>query len=358
MGNDVKISVIDDFRYNETAISINRNDPNKIIAASNTHSPEENRRQAQFYSADGGLIWKQTFLEFAPKSTDVEHNDPCVEWTSDGIAWAVTLAYDKFPAFDSFTRKPLKDPVTGLYAAGEPVFPSFLKPGATRLRCYKSDNGGASWIYNSTPSVDWSNADRPTLWVDHGNNAHKDNMYVIWNERQGRGVYVNYRQGTDGAWHNIPQKVSQPVSHRGKDAKYRKNGVGGDIKTNGYGDVFAFWPDNGTRQIFMVKSDNGGESFSSEFFIADTYGSFQYSVPAQSKGQVSIYISGGAYRDDTRNLDLVYATWADLCVDDMCKKREYDGGGIPSRLRGYGLLFLQESNMVLSIGRWRQNLGT
>ena len=34
--------------------------------------------------------------------------------------------------------------------------------------------------------------------------------------------------------------------------------IGGDVKTNSAGDVFAFWPDTGSRNLFVAKSTNGG----------------------------------------------------------------------------------------------------
>jgi hypothetical protein len=97
--------------------------------------------------------------------------------------------------------------------------------------------------------------------------------------------------------------------------------VGGDVKTNSFGDVFAFWPDTGSRSLFVAKSTNGGAGFTAPVPIATTFGAFSLAVPAFNQRQQAgagpgIYISGGAFRTPAKNL--VYAAWVDLSGDKGC----------------------------------------
>src|SRR6266849_258914 len=86
MTSDLRLSgAQDDIRFNY-------NNLNQIIAASNSISHGLAGLQAQFYSADGGATWHQTSLPpIAGGNTDETNSDPCVDWTSDGTAWALAM---------------------------------------------------------------------------------------------------------------------------------------------------------------------------------------------------------------------------------------------------------------------------
>ena len=87
-------------------------------------------------------------------------------------------------------------------------------------------------------------------------------------------------------------------------------GIGSDVKTNSYGDVFGIWPDTGSRGIYVVKSTNGGTSYGTPVKLATTYDSYDIGVPAFSGRRILIYVTSGAYRTATKNN--VYAVWTDL----------------------------------------------
>ena len=141
---------------------------------------------------------------------------------------------------------------------------------------------------------------------------------------------MNRRTGPAGSW-QTPIQVS--------GAETTGTSIGADVKTNAFGDVFGFWPDTGSRKIYVVKSTNGGASYGSPVQIAPTFGSFEISVPAMASRKLLIYVSGGAYRTASKNL--VYAAWSDLVsgcaepgtnVASTCKSRVWfsrstDGGG-------------------------------
>jgi thermolysin metallopeptidase-like protein len=113
--------------------------------------------------------------------------------------------------------------------------------------------------------------------------------------------------GPGGTW-QAPQQVSGSETTGGSD--------GGDIKTNTYGDVFAFWPSEGNQKLFVAKSTDGGATFGTPVLIATTSGSFLMKIPAEGGRGALIYISGGAYRTPTK--DMVYAIWMDLVGGSGC----------------------------------------
>jgi hypothetical protein len=268
--------------YSESDIRFNPNNLQQIIAASNANLAST---EGQYWSADGGVTWNQTTLPTV--SSDQGQGDPAVDWTSDGTAWTVTLGIN-------------------------------YSTGAVIVRSFRSPDGGKTWSNDSVVCGSQTGTDKPSFWVDHsGSSPYLDNMYVVWH--LGSQCYVNSRGGPSGAW-QTPLLVSGSETSSSAD--------GGDIKTNSFGDVFAFWPDAGGQTLRMVKSTNGGASYDAltggPVLIASTFGSFTIKIPAQdarlavggSTIGTLIYISGGAYR--TSSQDLVFACWSDLTGTSNC----------------------------------------
>ncbi len=262
---NLRISGAQTFPYSESDIRVNVNDPSKIIAAANANIKAGGTGQGQFYSSDGGATWGQTNL---PLNTgDKFQSDPTVDWTSDGTAWSVTI--------------------------GTPDF-STLK-----LRSFKSTDGGATWTYDADACGTQTNTDKQMMWVDHSSTSpFKDNIYVIWHN--GNPVFVNRRTGPSGSW-QTPLQIS--------GAETTGTGIGGDIKTNSSGDVFAFWPDTTSSKLYVAKSTDGGVTFGAPVTIATTFDSYDIGIPSFNSRRALIYISGGAYRSATKNL--VHAIWTD-----------------------------------------------
>lgn len=279
MGNDRRISGSQSYPVSESDISINHNDTSKIISAANINSLSAT--QGQFYSSDGGNNWGQTNLPLA--SGDAFHSDPTVDWTSDGTAWATTIG--------------INSAVTQL-----------------QLRSYKSADGGASWTFDGTISGTQISADKQMMWIDHSpTSPFKDNIYVIWHNDD--PVFVNRRTGPSGSW-QTPIQVS--------GAETTGTGIGGDVKTNSFGDVFAFWPDTVSKKLFVAKSTNGGVSFSSPIAIATTFDEYDIGIPSFAIRRALIYISGAAYRTSTKNL--VYAIWTDQTGASGCNSPSNEPG--------------------------------
>lgn len=266
MSTNVNISGTLSTFVSESDISISTANPSNIIAAANATDNQE-----QFWSIDGGVTWHSTTLAF--ESPDDNQTDPGVAWTSDGTAWATTLG---------------------------------MQGSDLICRVYKSPDAGATWAFESTPSGSQTAADRQTLWVDRSaTSPYHDNMYLIWHN--GAPAFVTSRAGPGGTWSG-PSQVS--------GAETTGSAVGGDIKTNENGDVFAFWPDDGTPAVFVAKSTNGGGTFGTPVEVTNTFGSFKVPIPAQDKREAALYVSGGAYSG--AGLDMVYVCRTDLAGGSGC----------------------------------------
>lgn len=263
VGSNLRISGAQVTPRSESDIRVDYWDPQKIVAASNNITGGGS--QSQFYSTDGGASWGQSVLPFF--GADVVHSDPTVDWTSDGTAWSTTIG---------------------------------IQSAMLRMRAYKSVDSGAHWSFDATFSGTQTAADKQMMWTDHGNSsAFKDTVYACWHN--GDPTYVNRRTGPAGAWQT-------PIQLSG--AESTGSTIGCDVKTNGNGDVFVFWPTATNRQIFLVKSTNGGVSYGPPVQIGSTFDGYTIGVPSFSGRRALIYVSGGAYRTATKNL--VYAAWMDL----------------------------------------------
>jgi hypothetical protein len=200
-----------------------------------------------------------------------------VGWTSDGTAWAVTIGI----RVDLFKT-------------------------TLELRAYRSADGGASWAFDATLSGGQDATDKELMWVDRSPvSAHTDTIYVIWHN--GQPAFVNRRTGPGGAW-MTPVQVS--------GAETTGTAIGGDITTNSLGQVFAAWPDTGSRRLWVAKSTNGGVSFGAPAAIATTFAAFDILVPACAVRGTAVLLSIAAYRDPA--VDCVYAVWTDLTGAPGC----------------------------------------
>jgi len=268
-GTNVRTSGSQTVSRSESDIRINYWDPTKIIAASNNIGGSGT--QGQYYSTDGGVTWGQTNLPLA--SGDAFHSDPTVDWSSDGTAWSTTM---------------------GINSAQTVL----------KVQSYRSTNGGATWVFDGTISGSQTNTDKQMQWIDHSaSSPYANQNYVIWHN--GNPAFMNRR--TSSGW-GTPIQVSS--------SETTGTAIGSDVKTNASGDVFGFYPDTGSRGIYVVKSTNGGASYSAPVRIVTTYDSYDIGVPAFNSRRILLYVSGGAYRNGTTNN--VYALWSDLSGDSGC----------------------------------------
>ncbi|MEA2416559.1 MAG: serine protease, partial [Thermoanaerobaculia bacterium] len=157
-----------------------------------------------------------------------------------------------------------------------------------------------------------TNTDKQMQWVDHSaTSAFANNNYVIWHN--GNPAFMNRRTST--GW-GTPIQVS--------DAQATGTCIGADVKTNSAGDVFGFFPDTGSRGIFVVKSTNGGASYGTPVKIRTTFRGYDIGVPSFNSRRALVYVSGGAYKNGTTNN--VYAVWTDLSGDSGCASTTSEPG--------------------------------
>ncbi len=276
VGTNVLISGPGELR-SESDIRINFKNPLRIIGAANNLGGSG--RQAQFYSSTGGATWGQTTLPLP--AGDAFNSDPTVDWTSDGVAWSTTIG--------------INNSVTQL-----------------RIRSFRSTDGGATWKLDGTISGSHTSADKQIQWIDHSaTSPFKNNIYVIWHNDD--PAFVNRRTAT--GW-KTPLKVSGTES--------TGTAIGGDVKTNAAGNVFAFWPTTGNRKVFVAKSTNGGATFARPVLIATTFDGYDIGVPSFNHRRALIYLSGGAYKTAAKNN--VYAAWTDLTGAAGCNSPANEPG--------------------------------
>src|ERR1700722_6164543 len=211
----------------ESDVRMNYGNVKQIICASTNLSGT----QPMSYSIDGGGSWSQSSPPAGSGTTDVRQGDPAIDWTSDGTAWSATLGID--------------------------ATTTILK-----LRFFKSIDQGQDWTFDSTVADSQTGVDREALWIDHSpTSPYKDNMYLIWHN--GAPCFVAVRQGPSGTW-SAPQQIS--------GSETTGTAIGSDIKTNAKGDVFAFWPDTVSQNLWVAKSTDGGSTFGTPVSLATTFG--------------------------------------------------------------------------------------
>ena len=290
--SDLRISGASASARTETDIRLNYGDPSKVIAAANDAN---SLAEAVFFSTDGGANWSPSTTNLPLAAGDAGQSDPAVDWTSDGIAHALCIGFD----------------------AGQINL---------RTRAYQSTDNGATWAFEATLSGAQNGADREIIWADHSpTSAFKDQVYATWHS----GVPVFFARrtaGAGGAWQAAVQLSG---------AETTVMGIGGDIKTNSFGDLFVFWPDaDGTGNLVVRKSIDGGQTFAAAVIIANTFATTRrLSVPAAVANPPAtrgarVYISAGAYR--TAAKDLVYAVWSDLSGAAGCNTGGGPGNNVAS----------------------------
>ena len=281
---DFRISGTSGNTTSEVDIRLNYGDPSRIIASANDITQ---LLQAIFFSTDGGANWGTASLPLT--GPDVFQADPAVDWTSDGKGWALCLG--------------------GTSSAD------------LRVRAYTSTDGGATWTLDGTASGAQAGTDREIVWVDHSaTSPFKDQVYATWHT--GVPVFFSRRTaGAGGAW-QAPIQLSA--------GETTGIGIGGDIKSNSFGDIFVFWPDaDGSGNIVVVKSTDGGANFTAPLIIANTFATTRrLALPGDNNRRARVYISAGAYR--TAAKDLVYAVWTDLTGVAGCNSGAGPGASVAS----------------------------
>lgn len=205
----------------EVHISINKTNPNNLVASCNTYIGNYN--QGYYFTTDGGVTWN---------GADQLQNSPAQLYG---------------------------DPSTGFGANGRAVLTT-MNPSGGYL-CQTSTNGGANWSA-LVSGTNQTNYDKEMIAVDNEpTSPYANNIYCAWswlpyglNQSSLNRVYFN-KSADNGATFSSPIILKQGF------------GQGTNVQTGPNGEVYVCWADyNGDEDaqsdgLGFCKSLNGGNSF-------------------------------------------------------------------------------------------------
>lgn len=237
----------------ETAIAVNPANTNRVIAGSNDVSAGQN----MWYSADGGSTWSAAGALAGANICC----DPTVAWSGTGTrAYTATLG-------------------NGVYV-------------------YRSTDNGQTWSTNVTVPTTNVNVDKEYLHVDtQAGSPFFENVYVCWHLNN----VQKFSRSTD-----LGVTFSSPLTFNSAPT-----GIGCDLTSDSSGNVYYFYPADGTQQILVMKSTNGGTSFAAPVVVAATQGSFDFPIPAISTRHAFIYTSADVDLSNSAFRNTLYVAFTD-----------------------------------------------
>lgn len=252
----------------ESAIAFNPVNSQQIIAGTNNFNVPGGGVSEMLYSVDGGT----TFTTVSLPAQGSTGGDPTVAWSSDG-----QYAY------------------SGVLASCLAV---------CNIRFFRSADGGQTW--NDLPGpgyIDITNqgrSDKEYLHVDLSpSSPYLDRIYMTWHD----GNVLQFAKSRDfgSTWDPVISFTSDPT------------GIGSDITSDTNGTIFYFYPGlNSNKGIWLLKSTDGGETFSPATQIAVNQDGFIYPLPSFNFREAFIYVAADTDRSNGPFKDSVYAVWSDL----------------------------------------------
>ena len=259
----------------ETAIAINPNNGNQIVAGSNEILRLPMRG---YFSSDGGATWGAVDLPLPPplanKGSDFG-SDPGVAWDTHGNVYYSYIV---------------------VFFGGGFVHGKGASINGTEMAVARSSNGGRTWTatYFAPETGTSEFDDKPMITVDtNPSSSHLNTIYVSWDHTSNRNGKassqdaVSVARSTDGG-RSFTEVTATPV-HGGPG-----NVIASDPFVSPDGAVHVAYNNNQTDQIRVVTSHDGGRSFGAPVTIARDQMGVQVNLPAEAVRGVLEYPSCAA----------------------------------------------------------------
>jgi hypothetical protein len=287
--------------YSEPFIAINPRNPNNLVAGSKMYQNLDayKFKIGTFVSFDAGRHWTDNgILPGFPRQTG---SDPNYYLTSD-----VWLAFDNFN--DAYAIV-LDNPSGSVSTAG------------WGMTLEKSRNGGRTWsgpipihrnngLLSSLLFFD----DKDAIAVDNTNPTSKKpgNLYTCWSfDAQaaviGANLAIAVSSSTDAGrtWSPAPDSFPRAVSGLDRSVVGCQLAIGPPARRGHPGTLYVFWLNFGTSTIRMVKSNDGGATYSPPQTVATID-----QLPPEFPNSAFRNLSAPAVGVDPRT-GAVYVAWSD-----------------------------------------------
>ena len=246
---------------NETTIEFNPVNPNLLIAGSNGSGG-----QRHAYSSNGGLTW------FSAGVLPSSCCDPAMDWSPDGsIAYTATLGNASGASCGGFCTE-----------------------------IYRSVNNGQTWL--GPINVSTGSSDKEFIHVDKSpTSPYLGRVYVTWHQ----GNVMQFARSTQ----QTPTLTFAATQSFGSEER----GIGSDITTDFAGRIYYFWPtvtDNST-EVRVVRSVDGGVTFTPSVQVFDLWGDFDFAVPSMETRRAFIYVSADTDQSNGPHRGRIYVTFTD-----------------------------------------------
>ncbi len=291
-GSNVQVSSAhpDRFHY-ETVLAADPKNPQRLLGGAVISTVGDNfqHRTIVYASLDAGKSWEPTLEVRA----GLISRDPAVAFGPDGTAYFACFAFD--PSFKS-------------------TYNLFL---------YRSKDGGRTWLAPTLLPI----IDRPYVTVDSSGSKYRGHVYISGNtstktfDDKGRSSNLDVFRSLDGG-----ATFEAPVVMAATDGNWVINSSNGVVLSDGtlvllLAEVKGLYKDDGSYEIpenrrntsnarlKVVKSEDGGDSFSKAVIVNDFYMDFNnrwLGLAVNSIPTLAVDSTDGAFRDR------LYAVWPDV----------------------------------------------
>ena len=213
----------------EVHISVNRINPNNVIASCNTIFPNigfSDFNQGHYFTTDGGLTWQGDDILQNSAGVDIE-GDPSTAFSSNGSAYISTM--------------------TGFSPCNGQTTIGYLTQSST--------NQGLTWT-GLTAAANNGCFDKEMIGIDdQPGSAFANNIYGAWTNFTPGNIRIQFNRSiNNGNTYSLPITISNSI------------GQGANVQTGPTGQVYVCWADynnneTGARGLGFCRSLNGGVTF-------------------------------------------------------------------------------------------------